>query len=545
MPKRVFTTYQLADLLGATPGTVVEWMQKKWLPYERLADGSVRVTEEGLVKFLQKQGVDIKQVLGDVTADEPAEPAGVYEANEPQPLSADEAPTNDIEIEIEMSEPEPFEDQSLEEEIAADEPVAEPADAVSAAAPEAPPADETIDAEVISAPAAPAAAEPAEQIAQAALAWALERGAAELHFEPRRDGLTLRARIDGVLHERANFRQRLPEGMGERLIAYLKALAGLDIAQCIRPQAGAFTMPVGDAQVELELASFPTGRGEKLFIRIPDLTVKQLNELGLSESDEAILAAALSRGEGLVVLTGSARSGKVEAMRSMLAALAGPGRNVLAIEGATEIELDWVTHCPVGAGEDFTVAEAIRAAAGERPEVIGVDELADPAAASAALAAARAGGIVLAGMRATSPPAAIAELLAVMGLEPWPLAGALSAVMQTQTFRLLCEHCKQQAPANIEAADLLGLADEGIDFPVFNAPGCDACGCVGYAGTAAIFSVLPMNGPVVGAIRRGGRANAIEYAAQEAGMKNLLAAGLDKVRAGHTSLTELARVLSQ
>ena len=559
MSKRVFTTYQLADLLGATPGTVVEWMQKGWLPYERAADGPVHITEEGLMRFLHDQGVNTEQVMAAASregasslADDLAAESDSAESPSDLVAESDSAESpSDLVAESDstegpsdlMAESDSAEGPSdLVTESDSTESPSDLAAGVAVEEPSPPPrpgegARATVEDE-------PAAAGPAEQVAEATLKWALERNAGEIHLEPGSDGLALRVRIDGVLHERPSFRQRLPEGVGPRLMVHLKALAGLDIAQAAGGQAGKFTIGIEGRQVEAELSTCPTLHGEKVFIRILDRTIAQLGQLGLSGPDEAAVRAALAGQVGLIVLAGGPRSGKGDTLRAMLAAQAGAESNTLLIEAGTDVELEWVTHCPVGPGAHFTPAQAVGAAARQRPEVIAIADLHDPQTAAAALEAAVAGSMVLACVRAPGPAAAVAALLGEMGLQPWPLASTLSLVMGQQTVRLLCEHCKQQAAADASTVERLGGEPGRVDFPVFNTIGCSECGNIGYAGTTGLFSLMRMDAPVVAAIRAGGDAAAIEHAARQVNTSSLLEAALEKARAGQTSLAEAARVLA-
>lgn len=524
MPDRFFSTYQVADLLGATPGTVVEWMEKGWLPFERLPDGPVRVSEDGLIQFLQRQGIDIQEIMTKAAAKESSQP-GSAEAGPPRPERPETPPANGAAYQAELVE----EDAQPPAEPAVAELAPEQAEAAEAAEPPAAPEVE--------------AADPAAQVAEATLRHGISRNAAEIHLDPRRDGLALRIRVDGVLHERASFRERLPEGIAPKLAAYLKALAGLDIGQCDRPQAGDFTTQVDGQQVELAIATCPTLHGEKIFIRILDRQVRGLSELGLSEQEEARLRAALANRGGLVVLAGPPRCGKDEMLRAMLASLAGPQSNCLAIEADADAELDWVTHCRVNQPAGLSFPEAVRAAARQRPEAVMIAELRNPSTALAALEVALGGSVVLAGMHSRTAPGAVATLLE-MGLEPWPLSSVLAGVIEHETFRLLCGNCKQQVEPAEEEVKALGLAPEQAPAPVFAPGGCSRCGELGYSGQAVVVSPMPLGRPVVSAIRRGADAAVIAQLARQAGGGSLLEVALEKARTGLTSLAELRRVFA-
>ena len=513
MSERFFSTYQVADLLGATPGMVVEWMEKGWLPFERQPDGPVRVSEDGLIHFLRSQGIDIEQIMAKAAAAESSQPAS-GEVEPARPERPDAPPTGEA-----------YQAEVIE-------------DAAAEAAP--PDADEAV--ETVAAPEAEAA-DPAAQVAEATLRHAVSRGAAEIHLDPAGGGLALRMRIDGVLHERPSFRRRLPEGIGPKLIAYLKALAGLDIGQCSRPQSGEFVTPVDGRHVELGIVTCPTPRGEKLFIRILDRRVRPLSELGLSAPEEARLRAALAAG-GLVVLTAPPRGGKDETLRAMLAALAGAQSNCLAIAADAEAELEWVTHCRVFEPLGLGFPEAVEAAARQRPEAVMIADLRNPPTALAALEVALGGSVVVAGMHSSTAAGAV-ETLLEMGLEPWPLASALAGVFEHQTLRLLCTSCKQQVEPSADELGALGLAGEQAPPAVFAPGGCSRCSDLGYAGRAAVIAPMPLDRAVVSAIRRGADAVVFEQLVRQAGGRSLLEVAVEKARAGLTSLAELRRVFGR
>jgi len=482
MAPRSFSAYEIADLLGATPGAVVQWMEKGWLPCEQPHGGAARISEDGLIQFIRRQGMDVETVMARLA---PAE----------------------VSREAQTSEQ-----------------------------PEAPPAE---------APRIVRAADSAAQVAEAILRDAVVRGAGYIHLESRSEGLRLRLRVDGVLHEKPNFARRLPNELGPKLIKHFKLLAGLEGGRSSLPGVGRFTRTVDGHEMEFRLAGFPIVAGERIVIRVVDREAARLglSELGLEASDEAYLRGLLARRFGLVVLAGPPRSGKATSLRAMVGELAGAGRSIITVEKAAEAAIDGVSRARVDPAAGFTFAAAARACIDQDVDAIMIEELRDPVTASAALEAALDGRIVLAGMNATSGPAALASLLR-MHLEPWPLASALAAIIEQRTVRKLCQACRRQVAPGADVLEKLGLAREQVDFPVFAAAGCESCGNCGYAGRIGLFSIMRIEGELAQAVRDGAGIESVSRAAAGAPAATLLDVGLEKARAGLTSLAELARILA-
>jgi len=614
-------------------------MRKGWLPFQRLPDGPVRISEKGLLEFLRRRGIDIEQVMAKTvleegkyepdapgiaspsvpaltgkTADVPAEAAADRDSGPPEPDSsmagpplAAEAPAlpapvapwpppdepadtadpsatpvaDETDAPAQPAEPEtPVPDSPAEPPAAEPEPESEPqsqpdADASPADEPDDSQPGEPVEQFAAETPADPApepvgeaprvepdppeqpevnrpdedvgeaemAPDAALQIADAIVADAVRRRASDIHLEPEGDRLSLRMRIDGVLQEKVNFRRLLPGPLADRLIERFKRLAGLDPNQAL-PQSGRFSQHVEGRQVELRLATLPTTRGEKIVIGIDPARVDQpdLAALGFGRAGERLLRRMLSEPAGLILMAAPPRNGRAETLRAMAGALNSRHRSIAAIHGRSAWEIDGAGEIVVGQVAGLSAPVAIGAAAAADSDVILIDELRGPHEASAAFEAAAAGRIVLAGIDAPGGTGAIAMLVEA-GLGGWPLAAALTGAVARRTVRQLCDQCKQQVDPSAELISHAGFSVEQIGSGVYKARGCPQCANSGYAGTVGLFSVVCADGEVARAIRTGGCAIAIEEAAAEDGMKSLRPAALEKVRAGVTSLEEVARVL--
>jgi len=547
MPQRLYTAYQVAELLRATPGTVLEWIRKGWLPVQPVGDGAVRVSETGLLQFLRQRGVDIEELMAKTVAAEaaatppaeerarPVRPAIAprpAEVPAPQPTAAPEPP----------AEPSAPAEQALAElaerhrstGAAGVDEIAEGALDVETAEPHAPPGPEAPEAEA-PAPAAWRGAQglgagAAAQVAEAILADAVRSGATAIHLEPTADGLDLRLRIGGVLRGKPNFRRLLPPDLTEAVGAGLRALAG----GAVRRVEGRW--------VSLRAASCPTACGEKLVVHLSAVggALPELSSLGMPPEAERAVRAMLGEPSGLILVAAPPRHGLRETLRAMAGAARPGGRSISAVAEGDEWDVEGMTRVVVGAGR--TAVEVVRAAAGADADVIVVDELCSAEEAAAALAAASGGALVIAGLRAASAAEAVAAMLEARA-DRWRLASALLGAVAQRRVRALCVECRRQVAPSRELLLRAGFAPGQVAGPVWQGKGCPRCGQSGYAGLVGVFSVLRAGGTMAAALRSAEGLADVERAARGTSAISLRAAAAEMVRAGVTSLEEIARVL--
>ncbi|MHC4981965.1 MAG: ATPase, T2SS/T4P/T4SS family [Planctomycetota bacterium] len=409
MSERMFTTYQVAKILGERPGTVVEWIQSGQLPVREFPDGPSRVPLSGLVQFLKRQGEDVEQILADA--------AGIYQSNV---------------------------------KVAAHN----PATAVPRQT-RTPPAKQTDQFE--------RGLLAQSQVAEAILADAAACGAAQVHLEPRGDGLRLRLRVDGQLREKSSF-SRLPAELAAKLTDHLKSLAGLNVTQRRLPQSGSFVRVIDGRELQLNLSTCPTVFGEKIFIDLAETTeaAPMLGDLGLPGEDELRLRSILGGAGKLLIVAARPRRGQPAALLALLGEAANPNRSVVAIDRRRALHPAAVNQSRIDPAAGLTYVEALRASEAQDADVIMIRDLRDPETAAAAIEAARDGRVVIAGMIAGSASEAIEGLLE-MGVEPWALAGTLSAIIEerqpagrsidapSQPFRFAVTYVEGQIAAAIRA----------------------------------------------------------------------------------------------
>jgi type IV pilus assembly protein PilB len=375
---------------------------------------------------------------------------------------------------------------------------------------------------------------------------AAEDGASDMHFEPTKDGQVVRFRIDGVMHEI----QRIPRRMVAGVTTRLKVLAKLDIAERRKPQDGRISLNARSAgrMLDIRVATLPTVDGEKVTMRLLDKSKKAptLEELGLPEEMRTRLGAIIRRPTGALLVTGPTGSGKSTSLYAALSEINRPEINIVTIEDPVEYRLTGITQMQINAKAGFTFANALRAILRSDPDVVMVGEIRDAETAKISIEAALTGHLVLSTMHTNDAPGAVTRL-GEMGVEPFLIGSAVSAVLAQRLARKLCSHCCEMY--NPSADELLknrvspdvAAASDGMAF--YRKRGCPRCGQTGYKGRIGIYQLFVMSEELEGLAATRASREEIETKAIEQGMRTLWDDGLSKVMSGVTSLEELGRVL--
>jgi type IV pilus assembly protein PilB len=375
---------------------------------------------------------------------------------------------------------------------------------------------------------------------------AAEDGASDMHFEPTKEGLVIRFRIDGVMHEI----QRIPKRMVAGVTTRLKVLAKLDIAERRKPQDGRISLNARTAgrMLDIRVATLPTVDGEKIAMRLLDKSKKAptLEELGLPEDMRGRLGEIIRRPTGAMLVTGPTGSGKSTSLYAALSEINRPEINVVTIEDPVEYRLPGISQMQINTKAGFTFATALRAILRSDPDVVMVGEIRDAETAKISIEAALTGHLVLSTMHTNDAPSAITRL-SEMGVEPFLTGSAVSAVLAQRLARKLCAHCCEMYNPSVDellrnrVSPDVAAASDGMAF--YRKRGCPRCGQTGYKGRIGIFQLFVMSEELESlAVKRANREE-IEQMAIEQGMRTLWDDGLSKVMSGVTSLEELGRVL--
>ena len=388
---------------------------------------------------------------------------------------------------------------------------------------------------------------PLVRLVNALIFQAAEENASDVHFEPQEDALVVRFRVDGVLREV----QRIPRKMAAGVTTRLKVLAKLDIAERRKPQDGRITLSTTAVgrMLDIRVATLPTVEGEKVVMRLLDKSRKPptMAELGLSGGMRAELEAIVRLPTGALLVTGPTGSGKSTTLYGCLAQINRPEINIITVEDPVEYRLAGVNQVQINVRAGLTFASSLRSILRSDPDVVMVGEIRDIETAKISIEAALTGHFVLSTLHTNDAPSTITRL-GEMGVEPFLTGAAVSAVLAQRLARTLCTHCcEAYQPTKDEltelrvSPELLASLDGAV---LYRKKGCPRCNHTGYRGRIGIFQFLKMSEEIAALAVRHASRDEISKAATSNGMRSLWDDGMEKVASGHTSIEELARVLS-
>ncbi|AZF18530.1 GspE/PulE family protein [Pseudomonas sp. R3-18-08] len=354
------------------------------------------------------------------------------------------------------------------------------------------------------------------------LQYAFGQRASDIHIEPCREQGRVRFRIDGLLHDVYQF----PPQVTTAVVSRLKSLGRMNVAEKRKPQDGRIKMktPAG-AEVELRLSTLPTAFGEKLVMRIfdPQVLLKDFDQLGLSAEDQQRWQAMTRQAHGIILVTGPTGSGKTSTLYATLKQLASREVNLCTVEDPIEMVEPAFNQMQVQHNIDLTFASGIRALLRQDPDIIMIGEIRDRETAEMAIQAALTGHLVLSTLHTNDAPSAISRLQE-LGIAHYLIKATLIGVMAQRLVRVLCSHCKRAVADAYEAA------------------GCVECRDSGYRGRAGLYEIMTVDETLKALITPGADVQALRRAALGQGMHSLRMAGLQKVKAGLTTMAEVLRV---
>jgi type IV pilus assembly protein PilB len=386
---------------------------------------------------------------------------------------------------------------------------------------------------------------PLVRLVNSVIFQAAEDGASDVHFEPQEDSLLVRFRVDGVLNEV----QRIPKRMMPGVVTRLKVLAKLDIAERRKPQDGRISLNAAAAgrTLDVRVATLPTVEGESVVMRLLDKSKKAptLQELGMSDEMREALETLIRKPTGALLVTGPTGSGKSTTLYAALTEINRPEINIITVEDPVEYRLAGVNQVQINQKAGLTFATALRSILRSDPDVVMVGEIRDGETAKISIEAALTGHLVLSTLHTNDAPQALTRL-GEMGVEPFLIGAAVSAVVAQRLARKLCTHCCEMYQPSVDelmkarVSRDVAAASDGMVF--YRKKGCPRCNQTGYKGRIGVYQLLTMSEQLESlAVTKASRED-IERAAIGEGMRTLWDDGLAKVAAGLTSIEELARV---
>lgn len=370
---------------------------------------------------------------------------------------------------------------------------------------------------------------------------AVRMRASDIHVEPMNNRVRVRYRIDGVCMERDN----IPKSMQGSVIARLKIMSGIDIAEKRLPQDGRIKMKIGKGQIDFRVSSLPAYHGESVVLRIlrPDSVRVGVTGLGFEADDYDRFQKIIRQPNGIFLVTGPTGSGKTTTLYAALQELNRPDRKIITAEDPVEYNFTGMNQCQVKEEIGLSFARILRAMLRQAPNIILVGEIRDREVGEVAVQAALTGHLVFSTLHTNDAPSAIARLID-MGIKPFLVASSIQAIMAQRLIRVICNECKEVDPSPDHfILRQLGITDEDLEgHHLYRGRGCNRCGNTGYRGRQGIFEMLEMNNELRELAFNRAPTNQLRRAAISGGMRNLLEDGKLKILRGVTTAAEVARI---
>lgn len=367
---------------------------------------------------------------------------------------------------------------------------------------------------------------------------AITSGASDIHFEGQGNNFVVRYRQDGVLKAV----KRLDRGLQATIIARIKVMGEMDVAESRKPQDGRIFIKLGQKEVDVRVSTIPTMSGEKAVLRILDRSKNILNleDLGLKGKDLELFRKVLAQPHGIVLVTGPTGSGKTTSLYAGLSELPREDKNIVTVEDPVEYQLSGINQVQVNKAAGMTFATTIRSFLRQDPDIILVGEIRDQETASTAVQAALTGHLVLSTLHTNDAATAVTRMLD-MGIEPFLLASSLSLVLGQRLVRVNCSYCSETVPISEHT---IKLFEDMKDLPTTQTAGtgCEHCNFTGFNGRKGVYELIPVTEEMRGLIMDVVSADRIKAYAKEQGRETMVDHGIRLVRQGVTTLEEVVRV---
>ncbi|MFC4386279.1 GspE/PulE family protein [Gracilibacillus marinus] len=365
--------------------------------------------------------------------------------------------------------------------------------------------------------------------------------ASDIHIDPFETKVSVRYRVDGTLRTE----KTLPKNMLNALVARVKILSNLNITETRLPQDGRIRVMIDAKPVDLRISTLPASFGEKIVIRILDLTniFKTLKELDFSDDTLNKYAQVIKKPSGLILLTGPTGSGKSTTLYGSINELNTEDVNIITIEDPVEYQLEGINQVQVNSTVGLTFAAGLRSILRQDPNIIMVGEIRDRETAEIAIRASLTGHLVFSTLHTNSAIAAIPRLFD-MQVEPYLVVSALSAIMAQRLVKKICPDCKQERPVTSLEQDILSRHGITVDH-LYEGVGCSSCRQTGYRGRIAIHELLIVDDMIKKMMMNNQDISLIRDYLKENKMCFLLDDGLQKVANGITTIEEVLRVATE
>ena len=379
---------------------------------------------------------------------------------------------------------------------------------------------------------------PAVSVVNSMLIKASTVGASDIHFEPYEDQAVVRLRLDGILHDVLT----IPSSTYQSVVSRIKVMSNLNVAEKRVPQDGRIRVKIGNRDLDIRVSVVPTVFGERVVLRLLDKTgsLLTLEQLGLLEEEEERVKDLAKKPYGIVLVTGPTGAGKSTTLYAMILHVKDPRKNIITIEDPVEYQIKGISQIQVNPKVGLTFASGLRSVLRQDPDIIMVGEIRDSETADIAVHAALTGHLVLSTLHTNDAPSAITRL-ADMGIEPFLIASSLEGVIAQRLVRRICENCREEYEPSEEELRELGIEERIEKF--YRGKGCESCLGTGYRGRIAIFEVLTIDDDLRSLITQTQDSNEIKKLARKKGFRTMIEDGIEKIKRGITTSSEVISVV--
>jgi general secretion pathway protein E len=370
---------------------------------------------------------------------------------------------------------------------------------------------------------------------------AVKRRASDIHIEPLERDVSVRYRVDGVLHEAKTAKKAfLPS-----IISRVKILAKLNIAEKRLPQDGRIGLKIAGKSIDIRVSTIPTSQGERVVMRLLDkqTVMHDVSDLGFMADHYQMFHGLIRRPHGIILVTGPTGSGKTTTLYAGLSQINTPDKNILTVEDPVEYDIEGIGQVHVNPKIDLTFSAGLRAFLRQDPDVIMVGEIRDLETAQMAVRASLTGHLVFSTLHTNDAPGAVARLLDI-GVEPFLISSGVTGILAQRLARTICSSCKEPYVPPTEALEQFGIAERAKGRTFYKGRGCQACRFSGYRGRIGVYELLQISDPIRELINEKRSAVDIRKAALKTGdLRTLYRDGLEKAAKGETTLEEISRII--
>ncbi|MBD5487595.1 MAG: Flp pilus assembly complex ATPase component TadA [Lachnospiraceae bacterium] len=379
---------------------------------------------------------------------------------------------------------------------------------------------------------------PIVQLVKTMIDQAVRQRASDIHIEPMERQVRIRYRIDGALYEKVTYSIRLLPAM----VARIKIIGGMDIAEKRKPQDGRITQIVDRQEFDIRVSILPTVYGEKVVMRLTskNALTREKSQLGFKPKELKQFDHILRNPHGILLVTGPTGSGKSTTLYTALSELNKVDVNIITVEDPVEANIDGINQVQVNNKAELTFASALRSILRQDPDIIMIGEIRDQETASIAVQASITGHLVVSTLHTNSAAGTITRLMD-MGIEPYLIADSVVGVIAQRLVRRLCPECKRAKKPNEEELELLCLEPDA-DVTIYEPCGCSKCDGTGFKGRIGVYEIMEITQPIKNIISKNGDAEAIKGKALEEGMNTLRMSATEYVLDGITSVNEMMKV---